>query len=351
MTSPLFFSRPDDGGQPSHRLGPIPPVQPCHRTMGEHVGDRLLPAQPCSPTALHRTGIPPQVDTDRGGDHDGANLADSNQPDSWLQQRSAALIARVAPADVDVVLAEVKEAAARRVMPDARQATMRPVAATINETGGGQARTSWARSAGRRVLAIRPQVPRLPHSTQEEQFRQLVDAAVGGDPVAMQQVLESTRPIVLRYCRARIGRLDRSFASADDVAQEVCISLVMALPGYQDRGQPFLAFVYGIAQHKVADAHRAAARDRSLPVSDVPDRPDAAVGPEQQVLQGEAAHSMNQLLAVLTDKQREIVVLRVVAGLSSEETADAVGSTPGAVRVAQHRALAKLRKLLPSRQL
>jgi RNA polymerase sigma-70 factor (ECF subfamily) len=56
------------------------------------------------------------------------------------------------------------------------------------------------------------------------------------------------------------------------------------------------------------------------------------------------------MLATLPDKQREIVVLRVVAGLSSEQTADAVGSTPGAVRVAQHRALARLRKLVASRE-
>jgi RNA polymerase sigma-70 factor (ECF subfamily) len=49
---------------------------------------------------------------------------------------------------------------------------------------------------------------------------------------------------------------------------------------------------------------------------------------------------------VLPEKQREIVVLRVVVGLSAEETADAVGSTPGAVRVVQHRALARLRKVL-----
>ncbi|MEU9690166.1 sigma factor-like helix-turn-helix DNA-binding protein, partial [Amycolatopsis japonica] len=59
---------------------------------------------------------------------------------------------------------------------------------------------------------------------------------------------------------------------------------------------------------------------------------------------------MSQLLRVLPDKQREIVVLRVVVGLSAEETAEAVGSTPGAVRVAQHRALARLRKVLAAEE-
>jgi RNA polymerase sigma-70 factor (ECF subfamily) len=77
----------------------------------------------------------------------------------------------------------------------------------------------------------------------------------------------------------------------------------------------------------------------------VPDRPETAAGPAQQVPRAELKVLIDGLLATLSDKQREIVVLRVVAGLSSEQTADAVGSTPEAVRVAQHRALARLRKL------
>lgn len=52
---------------------------------------------------------------------------------------------------------------------------------------------------------------------------------------------------------------------------------------------------------------------------------------------------MNELLEILPAKQREILILRVVVGLSAEETAAAVGATPGAVRVAQHRALQRLK--------
>ena len=52
---------------------------------------------------------------------------------------------------------------------------------------------------------------------------------------------------------------------------------------------------------------------------------------------------MIKLLSVLPEKQREILILRVVVGMSAEETAAAIGSTAGAVRVAQHRALARLK--------
>ncbi len=121
------------------------------------------------------------------------------------------------------------------------------------------------------------------------------------------------------------------------------MAATMALPRYRDQGRPFLAFVYGIAAHKVADAHRAAARNRAEPTDVVPERFDGAAGPEQLAINADSAARMNALLSVLPDKQREILILRVVVGLSAEETADAVGSTPGAVRVAQHRALAKLK--------
>ena len=174
----------------------------------------------------------------------------------------------------------------------------------------------------------------------------LIGAAVGGDASAIAGLIASIQPMVVRYCRARVGRQERSYASADDVAQEVCIAVLTALPSYRDQGRPFLAFVYGIAAHKVADAHRSAARNRAEPVPEIPDITDLDDGPEQHAMHGELSGRMARLLGTLPGKQREILVLRVVVGLTAEETADAVGSTPGAVRVAQHRALTRLRKAL-----
>jgi len=177
----------------------------------------------------------------------------------------------------------------------------------------------------------------------------LISAAVKGDPAAIDGVYRWIRPLVLRYCRTRVGGQERTLASADDVAQEVCIAALTALPDHRDKGRPFLAFVYGIAAHKVADAHRSAARNRAEPVPDVPDMTDLADGPETHVLNREFAGRMARLLESVPDKQREILHLRVMLGLSAEETAQAVGSTPGAVRVAQHRALNRLRDLLTAK--
>ena len=55
---------------------------------------------------------------------------------------------------------------------------------------------------------------------------------------------------------------------------------------------------------------------------------------------------MSRLLDILGERPREIIILRVLEGYTSEETAKIVGSTPNAVRVAQFRAIAKLKKAM-----
>ncbi|QTR06401.1 RNA polymerase sigma factor ShbA [Saccharothrix algeriensis] len=173
----------------------------------------------------------------------------------------------------------------------------------------------------------------------------LVDGSLAGEPRAVEQLLARVQPLVLRYCRARVGTRERTLVSAEDIAQEVCLAVVAALGRYRYEPDSFLAFVYGIAAHKVADARRRAVRSRSEAVPELPDTPAPEDGPEQRALNGELIGQVARLLQRLPERQREILVLRVAVGLSAEETAAAVGSTPGAVRVAQHRALARMREL------
>ncbi len=206
-------------------------------------------------------------------------------------------------------------------------------------------------NAGRSVMPVPCEdVPSSSPARVGRGAESLVEAAVRGDRRAVEALLAEIRPVIVKYCRARVGHGQRSSASAEDVAQEVCLAVLKALPNYREQGRPFLAFVYGIAAHKVADAHRASARNRAESVPELPDSAGVEPGPELRALQGELSERMGRLLTVLPDRQREILVLRVVLGLSAEETAAAVGSTPGAVRVAQHRALTRLRKALDDAQ-
>ncbi len=175
---------------------------------------------------------------------------------------------------------------------------------------------------------------------------QLVERAVQGDPQATAALIEQIRPNVVRYCRAHLGRIGGRHTTADDVSQEVCIAVLRSLPAFRDQGRPFTAFVYGIAAHKVADAQRAAVRHLAVtPVEAINDQPDAAPGPEQHALNTDTARRLSELLTHLSDLHREIIVLRVAVGLSAEEVGGAVGMSPAAVRVAQSRALSRLRNL------
>jgi RNA polymerase sigma-70 factor, ECF subfamily len=191
-------------------------------------------------------------------------------------------------------------------------------------------------------------LPTMNGSTDAGELRTLVSLAIQGDVRALESLLLRVRQMVYRYCRARLGWMPGADQAADDAAQEVCLAVLSSLPRYRDEGKPFEAFVYGIASHKVADAQRTAARS-PVPVADVPDGPSPEPEPAAALVQADDAQRARELLAELPAQQRELLTLRVALGLSAEETGRALGMTPGAVRVAQHRALTRLRALAAAR--
>jgi RNA polymerase sigma-70 factor (ECF subfamily) len=178
-------------------------------------------------------------------------------------------------------------------------------------------------------------------------WSQLVVRAVAGESDAVETLIAGVRQRVHRYCRARLRGYSGAEQAADDVAQEVCVAVLTALPHYEDTGRPFEAFVFRVAGYKVADAQRHAL-GREQPVDEVPDAESTALAdsPEGSALVRTEADHVTRLMEQLPGQQREVLVLRVAVGLSTEETAAALGLSPGAVRVTQHRGLARLRALL-----
>lgn len=189
-------------------------------------------------------------------------------------------------------------------------------------------------------------LPRPGGRLTKEDLDPLVKDAGDGNPAAIQSLLRMIGPVVVRYCRARMGGRDLSYLSADDVAQEVCLAVLKALPGYQDRGGSFLYLVHAIAANKVADAYRAVSRDRSEPVPELPERPLAGNEPETHALHLDLGARLSRLLSTLPRVQQEILALRIAVGLSAAETAEALGISAGNVRVTQHRALVRLRAMV-----
>ncbi|MCA1656411.1 MAG: sigma-70 family RNA polymerase sigma factor [Actinobacteria bacterium] len=192
-------------------------------------------------------------------------------------------------------------------------------------------------------------------SQPEPELSALAAAAASGDQPAAEVLLSVMRPLVLRYCRARVGSgPDGSYDDADAVAAETCVGVLSSLPRYREVGRPFIAYLFGLAAQNAAAARRTTASSASRP----PREPEpTAQGPISQdpVTQdpepsptGEVPDIplTQELVDLLPEQQREVLVLRVVVGLSAEQTGLALGTGAGAVRVAQHRALARLRSLL-----
>ena len=173
----------------------------------------------------------------------------------------------------------------------------------------------------------------------------VVSAAAQGEPAALQALLTDVRRIAFRYCRARLGGLPAGVQAADDAAQEVCVAVLRSLPRYEDRGAPFEAFVYGIASNKVADAMRSSLRGPE-PTDELPDEIDLDADPLDTVIAAERSSDTWAMLDRLGETQREILTLRVAVGMTADEVAASLDMTPGAVRVAQHRALTRLRAMM-----
>lgn len=174
-------------------------------------------------------------------------------------------------------------------------------------------------------------------------LRTLALIAADGNRGATEALLARVRTLSLRYARARLIRYGAEDI-AQDVAQEVCMAVMAALPTFEHRGYPFEAFVYSVAAHKLADAQRSLVRGPTL-MDELPDSVDQSDGPEDRAIVGDDVRRLMKLVSQLPETSREVLLLRVAVGLDAEETASALGMTAGAVRVAQHRALAKLRLL------
>lgn len=157
--------------------------------------------------------------------------------------------------------------------------------------------------------------------------------ARGPQPPA-EEAWARARATLVRYVAARIGDAHE----AEDVVQE-CL-FAAAMKGFH--GADPLPFLLGIARHKTVDWWRDRGRSRCVPCGDLPDRPDDVESPPELVERRETAQLARRLLARLPERDAELLLLRM-AGCTAAETAAALQMSEGAVRVAQHRALARLR--------
>lgn len=166
-------------------------------------------------------------------------------------------------------------------------------------------------------------------------------AARSGDEAAIQSIYVALHPRLHRYLRHHVGD------SAADVGSDVWLSVALALPRFDGDPTAFRALLFTIAHRRVVDHHRRSRRQpATVPLEPEFDFADGGDHAERVVAGLGAQDAVRILVEELPAEQAEIVLLRVLGGLDVAEVASIVGKTPGAVRVAQHRAMRRLQKVL-----
>jgi RNA polymerase sigma-70 factor, ECF subfamily len=186
--------------------------------------------------------------------------------------------------------------------------------------------------------AGRGAMQKIEATVQIERQRDLVELARAGDRDAWEALYRNVYPRLLAYARRRLGSV-----AASDAVSETMTRAVARIGTFQWQGGGFDAWLFGILRHVVLDVQRRSGRPDPLVLSE-----PSVAGPLEQVISGEERASLWRAFSRLTPSDRELLELRVMGGLTSEEVAGVLGKKPGAVRMAQQRALARLRDLLES---
>ena len=163
-----------------------------------------------------------------------------------------------------------------------------------------------------------------------------------GDPEGFRQIYRRLAPTVSRVLWVLNPR------DAEDLASETWMAVARDLSKFRGDASGLGPWILAIARNRHRDScRRALRRPRSVPLSPAFDPP--AGGDEEPATRLALSSATAEVLALirrLPERQAEVIVLRVLAGLDVAEVAAATGQRPGTVRVLAHRGLRTLASYL-----
>jgi RNA polymerase sigma-70 factor, ECF subfamily len=162
---------------------------------------------------------------------------------------------------------------------------------------------------------------------------------------AVTRVYTAYAPALFRFFLAAVG--DRP--TAEDLTGDVFRSAIEGLPGFRGSMEMLGGWLFTIAHHDLADYRRRQARNPVQPLDDLLEEAALAGGaadPEELALDRVEGERVLAALRQLSPDQREVLLLRMAAGLTTPEVAAIVGKTTGAVKSLQHRGVASLARVL-----
>ena len=170
-------------------------------------------------------------------------------------------------------------------------------------------------------------------------------AARRREPASIGRIYAAYAPALFRFFAAELG--DRHLA--EDLTGSVFAAAIEALPRFRGPVEALGGWLFRIARHDLYDYRRQAARAKLDRLDDVLDEAAAAAGaadPEELAIGRLVGSRVLAALGTLSPDQREVLLLRIAAGLTAPEVAAATGKTTGAVKALQHRGLASLARAL-----
>lgn len=179
---------------------------------------------------------------------------------------------------------------------------------------------------------------------QEVDDMELVKQAQAGNLSAVGELYDRHRPKIFRYIRFKTANTQ----VAQDLTGEVFLRMVNHLSTFEPRGVPFSAWLYRIARNLIIKEGQQESRHSTVPLGYVDDlnhnhnQDNPAVVVERR-LQMERVW---QGLEKIDDNQREVLMLRFIAGLSLKETARTLDRTVASVKTLQHRGVLALQAAL-----
>jgi RNA polymerase sigma factor (sigma-70 family) len=170
----------------------------------------------------------------------------------------------------------------------------------------------------------------------------LAAARVGAD-WAWTNLYRDLAPSILRYLRAH------DVGDPDDLLEEVFLQMVQDLPSFSGREDDFRAWAFAIAHRRLLDEWRRTDKHPEMDSDDGDFSTDADSGShEDEPFTTVSEAHVCAIMARLTTSQREVLFLRIIGGLSIEQTAQALGKTAGSVKALQIRGLQTISRHLPS---
>jgi RNA polymerase sigma-70 factor (ECF subfamily) len=150
-----------------------------------------------------------------------------------------------------------------------------------------------------------------------------------------EPIYERYFPRIYAYCARRVGA-----AEAEDLTSQIFTNAMLNVSQY--RGGLVAAWLFRIAHNTVINHLKHASQyNASL---DEQNLASGAPEPLEHVIQAEEEQAIRNLVAKLPPEQQELLLLRVVGGLSAGEIGALVGKNAGAVRVAIHRIMRQLQE-------